>query len=80
MTVEAITIRNEIRDVVDRLVDEYAGVIVPGRVVTCVLLTAQQHLSGGRRGPHLSGRIERSARRRLQETVPRQRRANHPRG
>jgi hypothetical protein len=74
MTVEAIAIRNEIRELADRLVDEYAGLIVPGRVVSCVLLTAHEHLAGGRRGPHLSGSIEHSARRRLQETVPRRRR------
>lgn len=80
MTVEAITIRNEIRDVVDRLVDEYAGVIVPGRVVSCVLQTAQRHLSGGARGPQVCGTIEHHARRRLQESVPRQRVPNRPRG
>ena len=80
MTVEAIAIRNDIRALADRLVDEYAGTIVPGRVVSCVLLTAHEHLAGGRRGPHLSRGIERSARRRLQETVPHQRRTKPPMG
>jgi hypothetical protein len=80
MTVEAIAIRNEIRALADRLVDEYAGVIVPGRVVSCVLRTAHEYLADGRRGPQLSGSIEHGARRRLQEAVPHRRRTKPPTG